>query len=124
MGAFAGLLRQAGHRVTGSDTAFYPPMGDALKRWGIETRTGFDPANLEPAPGLVVIGNVCRPTNPEARAAIDRGLPYMSFPAALHAMLALASASNLWPIILIFTAPLGFLYLIALFGTWFFTRPG
>ena len=86
MGAFAGLLRQAGHRVTGSDTAFYPPMGDALKRWGIETRTGFDPANLEPAPGLVVIGNVCRPTNPEARAAIDRGLPYMSFPAALHAM--------------------------------------
>ncbi len=86
MGAFAGLLKQAGHRVTGSDTGFYPPMGDALQRWGIETRTGFDPSHLEPAPDLVVIGNVCRPSNPEARAALDRGLSYMSFPAALRAM--------------------------------------
>jgi UDP-N-acetylmuramate: L-alanyl-gamma-D-glutamyl-meso-diaminopimelate ligase len=86
MGAFAGLLKQAGHRVTGSDTGFYPPMGDALQRWGIETREGFDPRHLEPAPDLVVIGNVCRPTNPEARAAIERGLSYMSFPAALRAM--------------------------------------
>jgi UDP-N-acetylmuramate: L-alanyl-gamma-D-glutamyl-meso-diaminopimelate ligase len=72
--------------VTGSDTAFYPPMGDALERWGIETRTGFSPANLTPAPDLVVIGNVCRPTNPEARAAIDGGLRYTSFPGALRSM--------------------------------------
>lgn len=86
MGAFAGLLKQTGHRVTGSDTGFYPPMGEALSRWGIETREGFDPAHLDPAPDLVVIGNVCRPNNPEARAAIDRGLAYMSFPAALRAM--------------------------------------
>ena len=34
MGAFAGLLKQAGHRVTGSDTGFYPPMGDALAALG------------------------------------------------------------------------------------------
>jgi UDP-N-acetylmuramate: L-alanyl-gamma-D-glutamyl-meso-diaminopimelate ligase len=83
MGAFAGLLKAAGHRVTGSDTAFYPPMGDALAQWGIETMTGFDPAHLEPAPDLVVVGNVCRKDNPEARAAIDRGLNYRSFPKAL-----------------------------------------
>src|SRR5262245_39604844 len=83
MGAFAGLLKAAGHRVTASDTAFYPPMGDALRAWGIETMTGFDPAHLEPAPDLVVVGNVCRKDNPEARAAIDRGLGYRSFPKAL-----------------------------------------
>jgi UDP-N-acetylmuramate: L-alanyl-gamma-D-glutamyl-meso-diaminopimelate ligase len=83
MGSLAGLLKELGHRVTGSDTAFYPPMGDALRRWGIETRTGFDPAHLEPAPDLVVVGNVCRPTNPEARAAIDRGLRYVSMARAL-----------------------------------------
>lgn len=35
-------------------------------------------------------------------------------PAAFHAVLALAAGSNLWPIVLIFAAPLGFLYLIAL----------
>jgi UDP-N-acetylmuramate: L-alanyl-gamma-D-glutamyl-meso-diaminopimelate ligase len=86
MGAFAGLLKQIGHRVTGSDTAFYAPMGEALRRWGIETLTGFDPAHLEPAPDLVVVGNVCRPDNPEARAALQRGLAYTSFPGALRAM--------------------------------------
>ena len=86
MGSFAGLLGQAGHRVTGSDASFQPPMSEALLRWGIETKQGFDPAHLEPAPDLVVIGNVCRPSNPEARAAIDRGLRYVSFPGALREM--------------------------------------
>jgi UDP-N-acetylmuramate: L-alanyl-gamma-D-glutamyl-meso-diaminopimelate ligase len=83
MGSLAGLLKAAGHRVTGSDRAFHPPMGPALERWGVELRAGYDPANLEPAPDLVVIGNVCRPDHPEARAAIDRGLRYASFPATL-----------------------------------------
>jgi UDP-N-acetylmuramate: L-alanyl-gamma-D-glutamyl-meso-diaminopimelate ligase len=83
MGALAGLLKEAGHRVTGSDSAFYPPMGDALVRWGIETKTGFRPENLEPAPDLVVIGNVCRPSNPEAVATIERGLRYVSMAGAI-----------------------------------------
>ncbi|MCC7538266.1 MAG: UDP-N-acetylmuramate:L-alanyl-gamma-D-glutamyl-meso-diaminopimelate ligase [Deltaproteobacteria bacterium] len=83
MGALAGLCRAAGHRVTGSDVAFYPPMGDALRAWGIETLEGFSPDHLAPAPDLVVIGNVCRPANVEARAAIDRGLRYVSMPGAL-----------------------------------------
>jgi UDP-N-acetylmuramate: L-alanyl-gamma-D-glutamyl-meso-diaminopimelate ligase len=86
MGAFAGLLKQAGHRVSGSDTAFYAPMGDALRSWGIETLTGYDAAHLVPAPDLVVVGNVCRRDNPEARAAIELGLPYKSFPGAMRAM--------------------------------------
>ncbi len=85
MGALAGLLASQGHRVTGSDRAFDPPMGPALLRWGVETMPGWDPANLEPAPDLVVVGNVCRPNNPEARAAIDGGLAYTSFPGAMEA---------------------------------------
>lgn len=74
MASVAGLFRAAGHRVTGSDLAFYPPMGPALEGWGIETRTGYDPKHLEPRPDLVVVGNVCRKDNPEARAAIDGGM--------------------------------------------------
>jgi UDP-N-acetylmuramate: L-alanyl-gamma-D-glutamyl-meso-diaminopimelate ligase len=74
MGALAGLFKALGHDVSGSDTAFYPPMGPALERWGIRTMTGFDPKNLDPKPDLVVIGNVCRPWNVEARAAIDGGM--------------------------------------------------
>jgi UDP-N-acetylmuramate: L-alanyl-gamma-D-glutamyl-meso-diaminopimelate ligase len=83
MGALAGLFKEMGHRVTGSDVAFYPPMGPALEAWGIELKQGFSPENLEPRPDLVVIGNVCRPNNPEARAAIDGGLPYASMAHAL-----------------------------------------
>src|SRR5580692_3566556 len=74
MGALAGLFKAAGHDVSGSDVAFYPPMGPALERWGIRLMTGFDPAHLDPRPDLVVIGNVCRPSNPEAKAARDGGL--------------------------------------------------
>lgn len=84
MGSLAGLLKKAGHRVTGSDIAFYPPMGEALDRWGVEKRTGYRAENLVPRPDLVVIGNVCRSNHVEARAAIDSGLAYTSLPKALH----------------------------------------
>jgi UDP-N-acetylmuramate: L-alanyl-gamma-D-glutamyl-meso-diaminopimelate ligase len=84
MGALAGLLRSAGYRVTGSDIAFYPPMGDKLQEWGVETMRGYDAAHLEPRPDLVVVGNVSRRDNVEARAAIDGGIPYRSMPGALE----------------------------------------
>jgi UDP-N-acetylmuramate: L-alanyl-gamma-D-glutamyl-meso-diaminopimelate ligase len=83
MGTVAGLFKAAGHDVTGSDVAFYPPMGPALERWGIRTMTGFSAENLAERPDLVVVGNVCRRDNPEARAAIDGGLNYTSM---AHAM--------------------------------------
>jgi len=83
MGALAGLLVELGHRVSGSDVAFDPPIGPALAEWGVLTRKGFDPAHLSPAPDLVVVGNVCRPNNPEARAAIDGGVPYTHIAGAL-----------------------------------------
>lgn len=83
MGALAGLFKAAGHDVSGSDVAFHAPMGPALERWGIRLVTGFDPAHLDPAPDLVVIGNVCRPSNPEAKAARERGLRTTSMAHAL-----------------------------------------
>ena len=86
MGTLAGLLASLGHRVTGSDVAFYPPMGDALVRYGVETRTGFDAAHVADHPDLVVVGNVCRKDNPEARAAIDGGLKVTSMAGALESM--------------------------------------
>ncbi len=83
MGALAGLFKAAGHDVSGSDVAFYPPMGPALERWGIRTMTGFDPAHLDPRPDLVVVGNVCRPWNAEAVAAREAGLPITTMAHAL-----------------------------------------
>ncbi len=84
MGALAGLLHARGLRVTGSDRALYPPMSEMLAGWGIPVAIGFDAQHLEPRPDLVVIGNAVRADNPEARAAIDGGLPFRSFPDALY----------------------------------------
>ncbi|PIE05520.1 MAG: UDP-N-acetylmuramate:L-alanyl-gamma-D-glutamyl-meso-diaminopimelate ligase, partial [Sorangium cellulosum] len=83
MGSLAGLFKSLGHDVSGSDVSFDPPMGPALASWGIKLMEGFDPAHLDPAPDLVVVGNVCRSNNPEARAAIDGGLAYTDMAHAL-----------------------------------------
>jgi UDP-N-acetylmuramate: L-alanyl-gamma-D-glutamyl-meso-diaminopimelate ligase len=85
MGSLAGLLHARGVQVTGSDEVLYPPMSTALEQWGIRARRGFRAEHvLEADPDLVVIGNAVRPDNPEARAAIDEGLPHLSFPDALY----------------------------------------
>jgi UDP-N-acetylmuramate: L-alanyl-gamma-D-glutamyl-meso-diaminopimelate ligase len=84
MGSFAGMLRAAGHEVTGSDENVYPPMSTQLERWGIEVMTPYRAENLDRArPDLVIVGNVVRRVNPEATAMRDRGLPHLSFPQAL-----------------------------------------
>src|SRR3954468_3482734 len=88
MGSFAGLLKAAGYEVTGSDQNVYPPMSDMLARWGVETMTPYSAENLDRARAdLVIIGNVIRRENPEATAVRERGLPQMSFPAALGSLL-------------------------------------
>ncbi len=83
MGAFAGLLKQAGYDVGGSDENVYPPMSDKLAEWGIAVRTPYAAANLEPAPDLVVVGNVVKKDNPEAVAMRERNLEHASFPETL-----------------------------------------
>jgi UDP-N-acetylmuramate: L-alanyl-gamma-D-glutamyl-meso-diaminopimelate ligase len=85
MGSLAGLLKERGHRVTGSDENVYPPMSTALARWEIPVAIGFRAENvLTERPDLVVIGNAVRPENPEARAVLEGGIPYRSFPDALY----------------------------------------
>jgi len=85
MGSLACMLVDRGFRVTGSDTDAYPPMSDQLRAAGIEVQKGFAPEHvLSDRPDLVVIGNAVRRENPEARAAIDSGLPYVSFCDAIH----------------------------------------
>jgi UDP-N-acetylmuramate: L-alanyl-gamma-D-glutamyl-meso-diaminopimelate ligase len=83
MGSFAGLLREAGFKVTGSDENVYPPMSTQLDNWGIPVMQGYKPENLSHNPDLVIVGNVCRRENPECTAARDLNLRTMSFPQAL-----------------------------------------
>ncbi len=83
MGAFAGLLREAGYRVRGSDAGVYPPMSTQLEAEGIDLMEGFSASNLDPAPDLVVVGNAISAPNPEAAAMRERDLRYASFPETL-----------------------------------------
>jgi UDP-N-acetylmuramate: L-alanyl-gamma-D-glutamyl-meso-diaminopimelate ligase len=85
MGGVAALAREAGHRVTGADQHVYPPMSEQLAALGIELTAGWDPAQLTPAPDVVVIGNVLSRGNPVVEAVLDRDLPYSSGPEWLAA---------------------------------------
>ncbi len=83
MGSLAGLLREAGYEVRGSDDAVYPPMSTMLRERGITILEGFRPEHLDDRPDLVVVGNVASSKNPEAVAAQERGIPYLSMPQAI-----------------------------------------
>ena len=80
MGGVALLARSAGHKVTGCDANVYPPMSSQLEEQGIELTEGFDPAQLELAPDVFVVGNAISRGNPLLEAILDRGLPYVSGP--------------------------------------------
>ena len=83
MGSLAGLLQEAGYNVRGSDEKAYPPMSTRLAEMGIEVLEGYDPTHLDPPPDLVIVGNSCTPTHPEAAYAREEGLVQLSMPEAL-----------------------------------------
>jgi UDP-N-acetylmuramate: L-alanyl-gamma-D-glutamyl-meso-diaminopimelate ligase len=88
MGTLACMLKQMGYEVTGSDQHVYPPMSDVLAANGIRLFDGFDPANLDHGPDLVIIGNAVTRNNPEAVAVLERNIPYLSMPQAVNRFVA------------------------------------
>jgi len=87
MGGLALLAREAGLEVTGSDANVYPPMSDQLEQAGIHIEDGYNGAQLEPAPDLVIIGNGLSRGNPCVERVLDRGIPFMSGPEWLAAVI-------------------------------------
>jgi UDP-N-acetylmuramate: L-alanyl-gamma-D-glutamyl-meso-diaminopimelate ligase len=80
MGGIAALARAAGHRVTGSDRAVYPPMSTQLAALGIDLIEGYTPDQLALDPDVFVIGNVMSRGNPLVEAILASGRPYESGP--------------------------------------------
>ena len=74
------IAREAGYRVTGSDRNIYPPMSDQLARLGVELIEGYEAAQLDPAPDVVVVGNVMTRGMPVIEELLNRRIPYMSGP--------------------------------------------
>ena len=83
MASLAGLLKAAGHTVTGSDERVYPPMSTALQQMGIAYKEGYRAENLEPRPDMVVVGNVVSRGNPELEEVLMRKLRYTSAAATI-----------------------------------------
>jgi len=84
MASLAGMLKAAGHRVQGSDSAAYPPMSDQLAEMGIRVFERYDAANLAERPDLVVVGNAISRGNAELEFVLDEGIPFTSMAALLH----------------------------------------
>lgn len=80
MGGIAVIAREAGYKVTGCDTAVYPPMSDQLKSQGIDLIEGYSPEQTALNPDLYVIGNVVSRGNPLMEEILNRNLPYLSGP--------------------------------------------
>jgi UDP-N-acetylmuramate: L-alanyl-gamma-D-glutamyl-meso-diaminopimelate ligase len=84
MAPLAGMLRESRYRVTGSDAGVYPPASTLLENLGISFFNEFDAAHLQPAPNLVVVGNIIARGNPELEEVLDRKIPYRSLPEMLE----------------------------------------
>ena len=84
MAPLAGMLREQGFRVTGSDSGVYPPASTLLDSLGISYFPSFDAAHLTPSPDLVIVGNIIARGNPELEETLSRKIPYRSMPEILE----------------------------------------
>ncbi len=84
MASLAGMLKQRGFRVTGSDAAAYPPMSDFLASLSVPVAEPYAEANLKPRPDLVVVGNAISRGNSELEHVLDERIPMRSLPQVLQ----------------------------------------
>ncbi len=57
MASLAGLLKESGHEVTGSDANIYPPMSTLLAELDIPVKPGFKREKITQDIDLVIVGN-------------------------------------------------------------------
>lgn len=80
MGGIAQIAKQLGHEVRGCDAKVYPPMSTQLEQAGIKLIEGYDIAQLDYQPDILIMGNAMTRGNPLVEYALDQRLPYTSGP--------------------------------------------
>ncbi len=83
MASLAGLLKDRGFKVSGSDLNPYPPMSTQIESLGIVISRPYKKENLNPMPDFVIVGNVISANNEEAQQMIALNLPFCSLPQAM-----------------------------------------
>jgi len=84
MAPLAGMLRERGYKVTGSDAGVYPPASTLLESFDIKYASSFNAKNLIPAPDLIVVGNAISRGNVEVEEMLDCKIQHRSLPEILE----------------------------------------
>lgn len=80
MAGVATIAKQLGYEVSGSDTAFYPPMGDYAKSLNIPLYEDYDASVQQRPADLYIIGNALSRGNPLVESILDSRRPFCSAP--------------------------------------------
>ena len=96
MGNVATLMHQAGYKIKGSDSAFFPPMCEQLETLNIPTYNKYHSDNIlaDFKPDFHVISNVLSKNHEEVTAGKDQNIAYLSFPEVLKKFI-LSSRTNI-----------------------------
>ena len=87
MAALAGILKEQGHLVTGSDEHVYPPMSTLLEGLGIPFKTATARKTWFRSPTWWWWGTSSAGTTPRPRRCWPQDLPRLSLPEALNRFL-------------------------------------
>ena len=85
MAGLAGLAKQLGHSVTGSEKKkIYPPMSTQIEKLGIPVNYGYMENSIPENTDLVIIGNSLSRGQPIIEKILDEKINFNSGPAWLN----------------------------------------
>lgn len=80
MSGLARLSLELGYQISGSDRAYYPPMGGEARKLNAPLYDGYDADCAERPADLYIVGNAIARGNPLMESVMRRRRPYMSGP--------------------------------------------
>jgi len=84
MSSLAGLFKQKGYDVFGSDVNFYPPVDKILENMKVKLFNPYSAENIPKDVDFCVIGNIVSRGNPEAEYILNNNIEYYSMAEALY----------------------------------------
>ncbi len=84
MSSLAGLFKQKGYDVSGSDVNFYPPVDKILENMKVKLFNPYHAENIPKDVDFCVIGNIISRGNPEAEYILNNNIEYYSMAEALY----------------------------------------
>ena len=84
MSSLAGLFKEKGYDVSGSDVDFYPPVDKILENMKVKLFNPYKAENIPNDVDFCVIGNIISRGNPEAEHILNNDIQYFSMAEALY----------------------------------------